>query len=122
MDHEATPCQNLKKNASSMKIMVELTNGIVPNPIIAIPMKDKPNMSIFLRPKVVIIFPIIGDPIITATEYIQNMYPIVETPISHFLSSRGRNGTTREYQLFDRMFDTISQATSHLTMIQSLNL
>jgi len=70
--------------------------GIVPNPIIDHPIKHNPKIRIFFLPLLVMRRPTIGDPMITATEYIQKMYPIVDTEIPLVSNSKGRKGTTKE--------------------------
>jgi len=91
---------------------VEGDFGVTPNPTMARPMKQSPNTRIFFLPIFVITLPTMGDPIMTATEYIQNIYPMIDTSIPQLFNSSGRKGTTSEYQLLERMFEITSATTS----------
>ena len=116
MDQDDIPCRNLNTNASIVNISIDGDNGVSPKPIIESPMEHTPPMSINFLPMFVIILPTIGEPKMTATEYMQKMYPITDISMPHCLSSRGRNGTTSEYQLLDNILAATSPTTSHLTI------
>lgn len=96
IDQDDIPCKNLNTNASIVNANREGAYGITPKPIMDRPIENSPVMRIFFLPTLDMQRPIIGDPKITATEYIQKMYPIIDTSTPSSLSSRGRKGTTSE--------------------------
>lgn len=73
IDHDDQPCRNLNKKAKIVNVIIEGANGVSPKPIIDNPIVHNPATKINLLPTLVIILPTIGDPKMTATEYIQKM-------------------------------------------------
>lgn len=79
-----------------MKVNIEGARGVAPKPTIDNPIKHNPVIKILFLPIRVMSLPTTGDPRMTATEYIQKMYPIMDTSTPHLSSSNGRKGTTNE--------------------------
>ena len=119
IEQEEHPWVNLKKNMNVVKTATFGAKLVTPNPIMDIPMLNNPIMSMFLRPMTDISFPTIGDPIMIAIEYMEKMYPIIEMSKPHFFSSRGKNGTTREYQLFESMLTATRHTTSQFIILSN---
>ena len=117
MEHEAAPCQYLKKNTKIVDMVLLGDRSQAPNPIIEVLIKQSPKTRISFLLILVNKFPIIGEIVIVAKEFMQNIHPINDISISHSLSFKGKNGTTSEFQLLASIFADTKHSSTQFAMI-----